>query len=715
MTAINIDIATRGTSLHVTDVIEQRQCVLRTPTPATAEAVDGDSFYFPVDAAAVLNVGSVTLGNYVPTFVRNGDGDVVAEVDRFDEQTFDDGEFLLELEQPVKLYIRVHGSLRIETTGMTTTIETDGQLWVGARSRHNHPAATITTTGEPEELLEVVSALSSSLKSTSPERAYPTLRGHPPEIEVGEELHIPEGLSSPDSGVHIEVPVQRRFIYPVAPLAFYLGAELVPGTVPRIVGEDGFTYRLDGPVGHGPTASGTEFRDANGFEETVARTLKQVLLLDCVTRTEGFYQLDLAEREHVEECVDLDWASLYEGTITEQLRAYLDVPYERIADHVPEWKSTGYIAPTTENAELLPFLLDDLATIRMPAGENVTASEAQTASMFDFARSEGEMTRSTALRGSESRSKTVESPMTQLVEPEPTDAFQTVWADEGMPIGATKASIAGYRNGLDHTPSEEIGVTVVINDDGMADEGDVAEDVYGDDTEFPFDLRVYRNLTTDRLKAVLETEREFLHYVGHIEADGFQCSDGRLDARDLDFVGVDAFFLNGCASYDQGMALLERGAIGGVVTVTEVINSGATRVGKAMVKLLNHGFPLNAALSVASQQSFVGGQYSVVGDGDVDVVQRMDLAATILEVEHTRDGFSVSPHAFPTNDLAPGSQSKTVFDKRGQYYLTPGTLGPFNQFRDDELSTLLEQSNDIIRKNQELFHPEEFDSSSSAQ
>jgi hypothetical protein len=146
MTARNIDIATRGTSLHVTDVIEQRQCVLRTPTPATAESVDGDSFYFPVDAAAALNVQSVTLGNYVPTFVRNGDGNVVAEVDRFDEQTFDDGAFLLELEQPVKLYIRVHGSLRIETTGMTTTIETDGQLWVGARSRHNHPAATITTT-----------------------------------------------------------------------------------------------------------------------------------------------------------------------------------------------------------------------------------------------------------------------------------------------------------------------------------------------------------------------------------------------------------------------------------------------------------------------------------------------------------------------------------------------------------------------------------------
>ena len=709
MTAINIDIATRGTSLHVTDVIEQRQCVLRTPTPATAEAVDGDSFYFPVDAAAVLNVGSVTLGNYVPTFVRNGDGDVVAEVDRFDEQTFDDGEFLLELEQPVKLYIRVHGSLRIETTGMTTTIETDGQLWVGARSRHNHPAATITTTGEPEELLEVVSALSSSLKSTSPERAYPTLRGHPPEIEVGEELHIPEGLSSPDSGVHIEVPVQRRFIYPVAPLAFYLGAELVPGTVPRIVGEDGFTYRLDGPVGHGPTASGTEFRDANGFEETVARTLKQVLLLDCVTRTEGFYQLDLAEREHVEECVDLDWASLYEGTITEQLRAYLDVPYERIADHVPEWKSTGYIAPTAENAELLPFLLDDLATIRMPAGENVTASEAQTASMFDFARSEGEMTRSTALRGSESRSKTVESPMTQLVEPEPTDAFQTVWADEGMPIGATKASIAGYRNGLDHTPSEEIGVTVVINDDGMADEGDVAEDVYGDDTEFPFDLRVYRNLTTDRLKAVLETDREFLHYVGHIEADGFECSDGRLDARELDFVGLDAFFLNGCASYDQGMALLERGAVGGVVTVTEVINSGATRVGKAMVKLLNRGFPLVAALSVASQQSFVGGQYSVVGDGEVDIVQGNGLGVSITRVSESSGGFDVSLRVYPTTDVSVGSTSRMAFGADSQYHLTPGTLPTVHYSNSGLLTEELLDGGGLVKYGGEILWPEELD------
>ena len=693
MTAMNIDIAARGTSLHVTDVIEQRQCVLRTPAPASPESIDGEEFYFPVDAAASLSVGSLTLGNYVPTFVRDGAGDVVAEVDRFDELTLDDGDYLVELEQPVKLYLQVSGPLRVETTGMTTTVETEGQLRVGARSRHNHPAATITTTGDPEELMEVVSVLSSSLKSTSPERAYPTLRGHPPEIEIGDELHIPEGLTAPESGIRIEVPVQRRFIYPVAPLAFYLGAKLVPGSVPRIVGEDGFSYRLDGP---------------DGFEETVEKTLKRVLLLDCVTRTEGFYQLNLAERKQVAERVDLDWVTLYDGSTTEQLEAYLDIPYDRIADCVPEWKSTGYIAPTAENAELLPFLLDDLATVRMPAGEPVTASEAQTASMFDFARSAGGMTRSAGVDGPASRSKTVESPMNQLVEPEPTEAFQTIWADEGMPIGATKASIAGYRNGLDHTPSEEVGVTVVINDEGMADEGDVAEEIYGDDTEFPFDLRVYRNLTTDRLKAVLETDREFLHYVGHIEADGFQCTDGRLDARDMEFIGVDAFFLNGCASYDQGMALLDRGAVGGVVTVTEVINSGATRVGKAMVKLINEGFPLTAALSVASKQSFVGGQYSIVGDGETDVVQRDDLAATVTRLSNREGVLRAAPVVYPTSDTSVGSASKSTIDPSGRYHLTPGTIGEFDYADTDDLSEKLSQSGDVLQYDGKLFHGKDF-------
>jgi len=697
---MSIDIATRGTSLHVTDSIEQRQCVLRMPEPSRADPVDGDRFYFPVDAAARIDTESVTLGSYVATFIRNGDGDVVAQMDRVDELDLPAGKYLIELEQPVKLYVHVEGPLTAETNGMATTVSTQGDLFVAARSRHNHPAGTITTTEDSRDMMRAVSALSSSLKTTSVERSYPTLRGHPPEIELGEELDIPTRMTSPESGVRIEVPPRLRFVYPVAPLSFYLGADVVPGNVPRLVGEDGFSYRLDGP---------------GGFESTVAETFKQTVLFDCVARTEGFYEVELAERDDVDARIDLDWATLYDRSLSERLGAYLSIPYEQIAECVPEWKTAGYIAPEAENAELLPYLLDDLATVKTPVGESTTAEQVQTDSMFDFARAGGEEPGVIAADGVDSvragqtrstqtnRAQTTESPLTDLVEPESTDAFATVWADEGVPVGATKASVDGYRNGLEHRPSEEIGVTVVVNDEGMTEEGDVAEEIYGDDTEFPLDLRVYRNLTTDRLKAVLETEREFLHYVGHIEADGFECSDGRLDARALDFVGIDAFFLNGCASYDQGMALLENGAVGGVVTVTEVINSGATRVGKAMVKLLNYGFSLRSALSVASEQSFVGGQYSVVGDGDIDVVQGDGIGSVITDIEETEGEYTATVTAYPDgNDFGVGAMAMLTLGNDGRQHLGPGRIGQATYTQYETMKEAMLNDPGLVRYDEKL-------------
>jgi len=697
---MSIDIATRGTSLHVTDSIEQRQCVLRMPEPSRADPVDGDRFYFPVDAAARIDTESVTLGSYVATFIRNGDGEVVAQMDRVDELDLSAGEYLIELEQPVKLYVHVEGPLTAETNGMATTVSTPGDLFVAARSRHNHPAGTITTTEDSRDMMRAVSALSSSLKTTSVERSYPTLRGHPPEIELGEELDIPTRMTSPESGVRIEVPPRLRFVYPVAPLSFYLGADVVPGNVPRLVGEDGFSYRLDGP---------------GGFESTVAETFKQTVLFDCVARTEGFYEVELAERDDVDARIDLDWATLYDRSLSGRLGAYLSIPYEQIAECVPEWKTAGYIAPEAENAELLPYLLDDLATIKTPVGESTTAEQVQTDSMFDFARAGGEVPGVIAADGVDSvragqtrstqtnRAQTTESPLTDLVEPESTDAFATVWADEGVPVGATKASVDGYRNGLEHRPSEEIGVTVVVNDEGMTEEGDVAEEIYGDDTEFPLDLRVYRNLTTDRLKAVLETEREFLHYVGHIEADGFECSDGRLDARALDFVGIDAFFLNGCASYDQGMALLENGAVGGVVTVTEVINSGATRVGKAMVKLLNYGFSLRSALSVASEQSFVGGQYSVVGDGDIDVVQGDGIGSVITDIEETEGEYTATVTAYPDgNDFGVGAMAMLTLGNDGRQHLGPGRIGQATYTQYETMKEAMLNDPGLVRYDEKL-------------
>lgn len=684
---MTLTIEPDGASLVVSDGIEQRQCVFRMPTAAPVTPADDEEFYFPVDAAVRVDGPAVTLGNYVATFVRDEAGDIVAAVDDVDEVDLPPGVYSIELDHAIKLYVRVRGRVHIETTGMTTTVETDGDLLVGARSRHNNPAGTITTTREPRHLMRAVSALSSSLKTTSVERSYPTLRGHPPEIELGDELHVPAALTPPETGVRIEVPPYLRFVYPAASLAFYLGADLVPGATPRIVGEGGFEHSLDG---------------AAGFERTVEEVLKQVVLFDCVARTEGFYRLNLTERHEVESVVDLDWATLYDRTLTEQLRTYLSVPFDSVEKFVPEWKTTTYLAPTPENVELLPFLVDDLAVVRLPMGETTSPSEVETSSLLAFTRSEAAFTRSVSSGAVSTRSSSAgqTTAATSLVQPAETDSFEIIWAADDVPVGATKASVEGYRNSLDHSPSEEIGVTVVVNDAEMAEEGAVASDVYGDDTGFPFDLRVYENLSTDRLRAVLETDRDFFHYVGHIEADGFECADGRLDARELESVGVDSFFLNACASYEQGMALLESGAVGGVVTISEVLNSGATRVGKSMVRLLNHGFPLRAALDVAKGESFVGGQYVVVGDGDVDVVQRESLGATVVQLSKREDEYGVTFRTYPTSDLTVGGFTRTAADPQS-YSLAPGSIGEF-VLSDEELVELLEKVNDPVRYDGQL-------------
>ncbi|MFB6127438.1 MAG: hypothetical protein ABEJ79_09135 [Halolamina sp.] len=621
---MTVNVETEGGVLRFVDTIEHRQCRFSAPEPITVSETDAEEFVFPVDRAVAVDATSLTLDALVSGFVRDGDGRHVATVDHDDRHEFPAATYLVELGAAMKLYVRAEGRLVVDTDGPTTTVAApDGELRVGARSHHREPAGTIRVDGTARSLMRAVSALGSALKTTSPERSFPTLRGHPPEIAVDSTVDgvaLPDGVAPPESDVRIEVPASRRYVYPAASLAYYLGATVEPGSDPRLVAGD-HEFPLGGP---------------EGYDRTVERTLKRTFFLDCVVRTEGYYPVDLVERSAFEETlaterfagVDFDFAGLYEASLPERLAAYDEVPWAAVVDHVPAWKLTTHLAPTADNAELLPFLVDDLAVVRLPEGRSTSTADAQAEAMTRRLGGEESFTRSAATRSARSGGGGDDPP---LIDPAETEAIEHIWADDHAPLGATKASVAAFRNRLEHTPSAEIGVTVVCNDDEMVEEGDIAASVYGDGSDVPLDVRAYTDLSTDALQAVLETERDFLHYIGHIDADGFECSDGRLDASELDEVGIDAFLLNACTSYEQGMELLEAGAVGGVVTLSDVLNSGATRVGKSMVRLLNAGFPLYGALDVAKEESFVGGQYIVVGDGNVDLVQH-DGIPTLFEV-----------------------------------------------------------------------------------
>ena len=671
-----------GYGLLVVDPIERRQFRMYTADTVEPRAADPDRLRFPVDAAVTVRTEQVTLPTVVATYVRDADGGMVAEVEHFAEESVDAGTYVVEVCAPVKLYLRVEGPLTVSSDVASTRIAFDGvrDVTLGARSHHDRPATTVTTTDEPRDVMRAVSTFGSALKTTTPERSYPTLRGHPPLVERGDELSVPDGLRIPETGVRLELPPELDSVYVATPLAYYLGARVVPGADPRLVTETGFVHDLDPP---------------RGFECEVERVLKQTFLLDCVTRTEGLYRVDLHERSVLLDRIDLDLERLYQLPLADQLREYLSVPYDAIRDVVPEWSQTTHVTPAAEHVELLPFVTNDLAVVRTPTGSQVPGSSVQSEATASFARTNSAGAAAergsvaSFLRGASEAGEADGWNERSFFRPEPDDSLEQVWVGDGAPVGASKATREAYSNRLERSPVEgDIGITVVCNDPLMAVERDMVEAAYGAREDLPFDVDVHYDLTTEELRAVLGQSTEFLHYVGHIDDDGFECADGKLDAGTLETVGPDAFLLNACRSYDQGQALIGGGAISGIVTLSDVVNSSAVTMGRTLARLLNAGFPLQSALEVASEDSPVGEQYVVVGVGNFTIAQSTGGLPNVCRVSSVGDGYELEFVAYPTNRYGMGSMVQPYIPGIGEQYLASGTVDTFDLSQESLLSFL---------------------------
>jgi hypothetical protein len=698
-----------GGGLVVSDPIERSQFELSTPEPVELADADPGRFRFPADAAVRLRTDQLRLETVVSVCVRNDDGDLLARTEHFDDRSFDDGTYSVELFAPIKLYLRVDAPLRVVSDATCTRIEFDGEtdVTVGARSHHKRPAATITTTDRPQDAMRAVSLLGSALKTTSVERSYPTLRGHPPLVERGDTFEAPAGLSPPETGATLELPETRRHVYTAAPLSYYLGATVVPGSTPRLVTDEGFAYELG----------------ADGdFEGDVERLLKRTFFLDCLTRTEGFYQVDLHERTAFESDlpagVDLDFADLYGRSSGAQLEAYLDVPYRTIEAHAPTWKRTAHVAPTASNAELLPFLANDLVTVTTPTTEPTTGSATQADAVEGFLRRPSApaagpapipgpdaapdteaFTRSTDTYSGEAGADRTRT----YVRPPETDALEQAWVGPGIPIGASKASGAAYRNRLSRDPVEgDIGITVVCNDPRMAAERDAVEAVYGSRESLPFDVRTYYELPAASLREVLKADTEFLHYIGHIDSEGFECPDGALDVGTVESVGVDSFLLNACQSYEQGMELIERGAIAGIVTLSDVINDGAVDIGRSLARLLNYGFPIRPSLEIAGRDTYVGDDYIVVGDGSFHVTQVQGALPNLCEITDAGGSYQVEYITYPVGEFGLGSLVRPILGEDVSHYLSSGTADIF-EMTESELEDFLSLEDIPVVVNGQLF------------
>ena len=683
---------------EVIDTIDRHRYTLQTTDRVAPEPSDTDSFLFPIDAAVTVTTDAITLPTVVPVCIRDDEGTLLVEAEHFAYETLPQGTYELDLSAPVQLYLRVEGPLTVTSNATQTQIHFDAEteVVIGTQSRHEHPAAAVTTTDDPADMMAAVSTFGSALKTTSPERSFPMFRGHPPSIERGDELSIPPDLTPPDTGLRVEAPPEYRSVYVASPLVYYLSAELSPGKTPRLVADTGFEYTLD---------------TARDFEREVERVLKQVFFLDCVTRTEGIYPIELHERQAVESQLDLDFATLYELPIAERIEAYLSIPFAALEEHFPEWKLATHIEPIPSSVEMLPFMTNDLAVIRTPRSQE--ASTEQAAIIDEQARTVGEFLRNDEtdfVRGT----TTKDSPDATYVQPESADSLEQVWVGNGTPQGANKAITEAYRNRLNRVPTDgKIEITVVYNastlssdvessgSHQMDEERAVINDIYGSREQLPFDVTLHENLTVNELQAVLSSPTDFLHYIGHVDKRGFECVDGKLDAETLETAGADVFLLNACQSYQQGMNLIKAGSIGGIVTISDVVNSGAVKIGRALARLLNGGFPLRAALEIARDESLSSVKYTVIGDGGVAIAQAKGGTPNLCEITATEESYKLEYKTYPTAQLGMGSMRMPYVEHNNEYFLNSGSLKIF-EMTSGELHRFLELENIPVRVNGEL-------------
>jgi len=673
--------------VRIVDPIQETQFSLLTPDAVEPRRCPTDRFYFPADTAATLATDTVETPYPVGAWVRDSDGTTLAEVGSDESVSLRDGQYHVDLTTTgIKVQLSVDGVLTVAGVDdrMRVLVADDSRIHVGVRSLHEQPAATVTTTDDPADVMTAVSTLGSALKTTSCERSFPTLRGHPPLVERGEELAVPEEVTLPSTGVTIEVPQSFEYIYPVAPLAYYLGATVEPGTHPRIVTDD-WAYGL-----------GTD-----SFETAVERVLKQVFLLDCVTRTEGYYQIDLHERRAVETAVDLDFAALYDRSLASQTEAYLEVPYDALTDAMPAWKLTADVRPTAEHVSALPFLANELAVVRCPTTAPGTGED----EVADLAASIFQSEPAEPVRGGATRSTRTHSTAAgeePLVHPDEADSIEHAYVGEGIPVNASKMTTDAYFRRLAYEPSSDpqISVIVVCNDDEMGAEN-VVSDIYGTREWVEFDIEFRENLTTTEMRDTLRTDADFLHYIGHVDTKGIKCADGHLDARDLSDVNVSAFILNACDSYDQGRALVDHGAMAGIVTLREVNIDLATSVGKTIAHLLNQGFSLAATATLVEEYEEVGHHYLVVGDASTAVANTNSGTPHCVEIEQSDGSYLMSMFGYPRLDSPLGSVYTPFVPGESSLYLNSGRMGSYELSAED-LFAFLDQEDPPIIKNSKL-------------
>ncbi len=655
--------------IRIWDPIDKGSFVFHTPSCVSLQRGDVDDFPAPIDSAVEFRTSLLEIPERIDFNVWDSNGVISTRVNPYDGE-WDSEQLVKFLEiptSPMKIYIHFDCPLCIRERGGTVAIELDDErtISIGCRSYSESPAGTITVTDDVEDVMRAVSLFGSALKTLRPERSFPTLRGHPPLIERGDEFSAPSNIVRPETGIRLLLPPERKYVYAATPLAYYLSAKIVPSDAPRLETPNR-QYPLDGTGGF------------DGVEDELSRVFQHLFFLDCIIREEGTYDVPVQERKDVEPFLEFDCSELYERSLAEQVDAYLDVPFDVIEPSLPKWNLMTDVVPSEANVETLPFIADELSLVRCPIPTTRVQQTAQLPEITDFCRS--------VQTASESEHETL------AISPQPATAKNLVWVGDGVPVGGNKATVESYRRRVEYSPSERstIRVQIVCNDTSMRDEGKVREQYNFRDTT-RHEVNIAYDLTVEELRTVFGSDIDYLHYIGHVNHSGIECTDGVLDTRTLDTVNVESFLLNACRSYEQSATLVEKGCRVGVATLSDVSNEPATKIGCLLARGLGSGLSFRSALSIAQSETLSGDQYVVIGDGSATLSQPFSRITPMLFIDSGPDsGYSVRLKPFHSPRHSAGLTVGVILGDSTKQYLQSSCI--------DEITLTADMLDEVLRE-----------------
>ncbi|WP_336359506.1 hypothetical protein [Haladaptatus sp. ZSTT2] len=566
-------------------------------------------------------------------------------------------------EAALETTIAFDGPARIRPLGTDLCIDFDQQstVTVGVSHEHTIPEHTITVTPTPEGIATALSHLAAGMATTGPERSHPAWRHHPPLVEIGSQIDVPAAIQSrtPQIGIEVKLPPDTEYLYVVAPLAYYLGAQVTVEnrTTPVLVAPDADVDYA--------------FSSLPAFQHEVASLVRRCFFVDCLLRD------DTEQLPPHHSSLLTEWGlssnELSEAPPATRLAATLSIPHEAIAPHLPEWYLATYVDADPTHVRSFPFLLDSMSLVYLPAASAFDGKELIRRSLDDFYRA-----------GPQAAS-------VDVLMPELQSGYLHGWLASGTPIDVFKLSHAAYENRLKygHRDGESLTVDVVLNDDEMEAEHDEVAAIYRERAaDLAIDLTVHNSLKCKELAAVFETPTDFVHYIGHCDVDGLRCPDGNLSIATLDEIQARTFFLNACGSYHEGVSLVEKGSVAGAVTLTKVLNDQAATVGTAFARLLINGYDFERAMQLARRRIMMGKDYAVVGDGTYVLSAAEERPPAVVWIEKRGDRFDVTyeAHAAWANGATypnPRDASETNFyGSKPTYSLSKAELQAFLESHD---------------------------------